>query len=105
MSSFLGKLIHLPLWWYKDSLVGIKRFFRNLLVFLDNKLAVRLMLKMMLTPLFHDVSFLGRILSFVFRLIRVVVGSLIILLTMMAMIVCVVFWRVWLVELNTDLVN
>ena len=52
------------------------------------------MLKMLFIPLFHDVSFLGRVLSFIFRIVRVIVGGLIIILTTVSMI----FWLlVWLV--------
>ena len=51
------------------------------------------MLRMLFIPLFHDVSFLGRILSFIFRVVRVIVGGLIIILTLVSMI----FWfLVWL---------
>ncbi|MDZ7586993.1 MAG: AAA family ATPase, partial [Patescibacteria group bacterium] len=85
--------LHFPLWWYRDSLLWFKRFFKNLLIFLDNKLAVSLMLKMLFVPLFHDASLLGRVLSFIFRVVRVIVGGLIIILTIMSMIF---WWLVWL---------
>lgn len=93
MTTAMTKTFHFPIWWYRDSLIWFKRFFKNLLIFLDNKLAVSLMLKMLLTPLFHDVSFLGRVLSLFFRFTRVTVGSFIILATLISMI----FWfLVWL---------
>lgn len=93
MKIVVAKSLHLPLWWYRDSLVWFKRFFQNLLIFLDNKLAVSLMLQMLFIPLFHDASLLGRVLSFIFRVVRVVVGGLIIILTVVSMI----FWfLVWL---------
>lgn len=93
MTMIMTKSLHFPLWWYRDSLLWWKRFFKNLLIFLDNKLAVSLMLRMLFIPLFHDVSFLGRILSFIFRVVRVIVGGLIIILTLVSM----VFWfLVWL---------
>ncbi len=94
MKAISYKLIHLPIWWYKNSLVAYQRLFRNLLIFLDNKLAVSLMLRMMLVPMFHDKSFLGRILSLLFRLVRTVVGGLIIFVTILA----IGFWLIiWLV--------
>ncbi len=93
MTMIITKSLHFPLWWYRDSLLWWKRFFKNLLIFLDNKLAVSLMLKMLFIPLFHDASLLGRVLSFIFRVVRVVVGGLIIVLTLVSMI----FWfLVWL---------
>lgn len=92
MPITLANSFHFPLWWYRDSLLWWKMFFKNLLIFLDNKLAVSLMLKMLFIPLFHDASLLGRVLSFIFRVIRVVVGGLIIILTVVSMIF---WWLVW----------
>ena len=94
MTVITKKAVHFPVFWYKDSLKWWTRFFRNLLVFLDNKLAVRLMLKMMFVPLFHDTSVLGRFLSLSFRLIRVIVGGALIILTMLAMSFWLVTWLV-----------
>jgi len=93
MKIVMAKSFHFPLWWYRDSLLWFKRFFKNLLIFLDNKLAVSLMLKMLFIPLFHDASLLGRVLSFIFRVVRVIVGGLIIILTVVSMIF---WWLVWL---------
>ena len=92
MKFFLNKLFHFPIFWYKDFLIGLRRFFRNLVIFLDNKLAVSLMLKMIFVPLFHDTSVVGRILSFIFRLSRIILGSLIIGLVFLAMFFWLIVW-------------
>ncbi|MFH0942649.1 MAG: ATP-dependent Clp protease ATP-binding subunit [Candidatus Beckwithbacteria bacterium] len=90
----MNKLVHFPIFWYKDSLIWFRRLFKNLLTFLNNKLAVSLMIQMLFVPLFHDASFLGRILSFIFRAVRILIGGTIIILTLISM----VFWlSVWLV--------
>ncbi|MFH1280230.1 MAG: ATP-dependent Clp protease ATP-binding subunit [Candidatus Beckwithbacteria bacterium] len=74
-------------------LVGSKRFFRNLIVFLDNKMAVSLMFRMMFVPLFHDTSLVGRFLSFIFRFSRVILGGLV----LGSVIVAMIFWMmVWI---------
>lgn len=44
------------------------------MLFLEEDLAVMLMWRLLFTPLFHDVTIVGRILSFLFRLIRIVIG-------------------------------
>lgn len=44
------------------------------MLFLEEDLAVMLMLKLLFTPLFHDSTIVGRILSFLFRFIRIVTG-------------------------------
>lgn len=92
MEFLVKKLIHFPVFWYRDFLSGYRRFFRNLIIFLDNKLAVSLMLRMMFVPLFHDTSLLGRFLSFGFRLFRVVFGGGLILLAVVMMFFWVVVW-------------
>jgi len=94
MQLLMRKIFHLSIWWYKDSLIWFKRFFRNLLVFLDNRLAVSLMAQMWLVPLFHDVSWLGRGLSLIFRTVRIIVGGLVIALTVLAIGFWVITWLV-----------
>ncbi|MEA3355042.1 MAG: ATP-dependent Clp protease ATP-binding subunit [Patescibacteria group bacterium] len=92
MKFLFNKLFHFPVFWYKDFLIGSRRFFRNLIIFLDNKLAVSLMLKMLFVPLFHDTSIVGRVLSFIFRFSRVILGSLIISLVILAMFFWLIVW-------------
>jgi ATP-dependent Clp protease ATP-binding subunit ClpC len=92
MGRTLHQIVHFWVWWYKDSLEWFKRFFRNLIVFLDNKMAVSLMLKMLFTPLFHDTSIVGRILSFIFRLTRVAWGGVLMVVTALAMMFWLIAW-------------
>ncbi|MCX6816812.1 MAG: ATP-dependent Clp protease ATP-binding subunit [Candidatus Beckwithbacteria bacterium] len=71
-----------------------KRLVKNLLIFLDNRLALSLMLQMLFVPLFHDVSFLGRVLSFIYRVVRIVIGSIVMSLS----IIAIGFWLIiWLI--------
>jgi ATP-dependent Clp protease ATP-binding subunit ClpC len=70
------------IWW--------QRFGRNLLVFLDNKFALSVNLRLIFTPMFHDTSILGRILSFIVRLIRILIGIVVIGLSAAA-------WAVWFI--------
>lgn len=92
MKLSLIKVFHFPKWWYLDSLKLFVRLFKNLSVFLDNKLAVSLMLRMLLVPLFHDTTIVGRSLSFIFRFIRIVAGSVILVLTWVMMLFWLVMW-------------
>ena len=82
------------LFWYTRGFKWFGRFFKNLVIFLDNKLAVTLMVNLWLTPLFHDTSIIGRLLSFIYRTLRIAVGSVF----MLAAISAMGFWLlVWLV--------
>jgi len=95
MKIFVSKLFHFPLWWFKYSPQQFLRLTKNLIIFLDNKLAVSLMARLMFIPLFHDTSFLGRILSLIFRFIRVIIGSIIVVISILAL----VFWfLVWFIS-------
>lgn len=60
--------------WYPESLVVLARIWKNILLYLEEDLAVRLMLRLLFVPLFHDVTFVGRMMSVAFRFGRVSVG-------------------------------
>jgi hypothetical protein len=94
MKFLVHRLTHFPRWWYRDFISRYFRFAKNLFIFLDNQLAISLMARLLFVPLFHDTSLLGRSLSLVFRLLRIIIGSTILLLTFFALS----FWLlVWLV--------
>lgn len=60
--------------WYPEAATFFIRTWKNLILFLEEDLAVGLMWKLLFSPLFHDDSPVGRILSFLFRLCRILVG-------------------------------
>lgn len=66
--------LHLLFFWYPKSAVVFLRSLKNILLILEEDLAVGLMLRLLFIPLFHDASIVGRILSFFFRLGRVLIG-------------------------------
>lgn len=94
MKQLFLKLFHFWFWWYRDCLIWFKRLLKNLLIFLNNRLAVSLMIQMWLVPLFQDSSFLGRFLSLIFRTVRILFGGIIMIISFIA----ISFWLiVWLV--------
>lgn len=78
--------------WYLDVLLLFLRTWKNTLSFLEEDLAVGLMWRLLFTPLFHDSSFVGRILSFLFRLIRIFTGLSAYLLATTLIIVLMLGW-------------
>src|SRR3990167_2201569 len=72
------KYLYLPIsilkFWYPSAIAFFLRTWKNLMLFLEEDLAVGLMWKLIFTPLFHDSSFIGRSLSFIFRLGRILIG-------------------------------
>ncbi|EKD91253.1 MAG: hypothetical protein ACD_30C00035G0002 [uncultured bacterium] len=67
-------LTHFFKFWYQEGLTVFLRLWTNILALIEEDLAVVLMFKLILTPLFHDSSFFGRVLSFFFRLSRIIFG-------------------------------
>lgn len=88
----LIKILWFPIWWYKFGFEWFKRVFKNLVIFINNKLAVSLMLKLILVPLFHDTTIVGRLLSFIFRFFRVIYGSLALTLVSLSGLVWMLTW-------------
>ncbi|MBI2196853.1 ATP-dependent Clp protease ATP-binding subunit [Candidatus Daviesbacteria bacterium] len=72
--KYLTLPISLLKFWYPDSFAFFIRTWKNLMLFLEEDLAVGLMWKLLFTPLFHDCSFVGRVLSLIFRLSRILLG-------------------------------
>lgn len=66
--------IHLIEFWYPEGVAFFLRTWKNLMLFLEEDLAVGLMWKLLFIPLFHDATMVGRILSVIFRLGRILVG-------------------------------
>jgi ATP-dependent Clp protease ATP-binding subunit ClpC len=66
--------VHLFNFWYPKAFNFFMRLWRNSMLFLEEDLAVGLMVKLLFVPLFHDASIVGRIVSFIFRLTRIVFG-------------------------------
>lgn len=72
--KYLTLPIHLVEFWYLESIAFFIRTWQNLMLFLEEDLAVGLMWKLILVPLFHDATIVGRLLSFIFRLLRILMG-------------------------------
>ncbi|OGE71270.1 hypothetical protein A2617_01965 [Candidatus Daviesbacteria bacterium RIFOXYD1_FULL_41_10] len=87
---------YLPLklieFWYFHALSFFLRVWKNSLAFLEEDLAVGLMLKLLFVPLFHDSSIVGKILSFLFRLFRIFIGISAMVSVSLSIFVLAIFW-------------
>lgn len=72
--KYLQLPIHLLKFWYPESFAFFIRTWKNLMLFLEEDLAVGLMVKLLFVPLFHDATIVGHTLSFLFRVGRAVIG-------------------------------
>ncbi len=92
MQKYLTLPVHLIEFWYPEGIAFFIRTWKNLMLFLEEDLAVGLMMRLLFTPLFHDSSYVGRILSFLFRLIRIFIGLVAFSLASLALAIIAVYW-------------
>lgn len=64
-------------WWFIKTPLLIVRLLKHSLRYLDNHLAVTLMLRMLFVPIFGDNSVIGFALGIIFRAVRVLFGTVI----------------------------
>ncbi len=78
--------------WYKD---GFFFFFRGLINFLeqlDRYFALRVTFRYLFQPLYQNYTFIGYVLGFIFRSIRVSIAGLVYLLVILIWLVFYLFW-------------
>ena len=83
---------HLVEFWYPESIQFFIRTWKNLILFLEEDLAVGLMVRLLFVPLFHDASIVGRILSFLFRSVRIVMGLFAFSLASVILALVAIYW-------------
>lgn len=90
--KYLTLPISLLKFWYPESITFFVKTWKNLMVFLEEDLAVGLMWRLLFTPLFHDSSVVGRILSMLFRLVRIVMGLFAFAIATVILLLIAVYW-------------
>lgn len=83
------KLIY---FWYPQAFLFFTRVTLNTLRYLEEDLAVGLMWKLILVPLFHDSTVIGRFLSLLFRVNRILIGALAFFLAILLISLLALFW-------------
>lgn len=84
--------LDLILFWYVEAGKTFFRIWQHTIAVLEEDLAVTLMWKLLFTPLFHDSSFPGRILSVIFRTFRILIGLLAFLLATVFITLLALVW-------------
>ncbi|MBI2020793.1 ATP-dependent Clp protease ATP-binding subunit [Candidatus Daviesbacteria bacterium] len=92
MQKYLSLPIQLIYFWYPAGLNFFLKLWKNLILYLEEDLAVGLMIKLIFVPLFHDSSIVGRILSFLFRSFRILVGLFAFTLATLLVLALAVYW-------------
>ncbi|MBI5467284.1 MAG: hypothetical protein HY975_03700 [Candidatus Kerfeldbacteria bacterium] len=73
LREFVGDVLYFPVWWYTRGLALTWRTLSNRWLNLVNRLSLRILLKNMGKPMYGDYTRSGRIISFFFRIMLVVV--------------------------------
>src|SRR3989338_5949893 len=97
--------IHLFRFWFIESIFFFLRVWKNLILYIEEDLAVGLMLKLIFVPLFHDSTYVGRILSFIFRVLRIIMGVFAYLLATVTLLAAAVYWLLSPVLAVVDILN
>jgi len=63
-----------------------------LILYLEEDLAVSLMWKLLFVPLFHDLSIIGKVLSFIFRILRILTGLFAFAIASVGLLCLAVIW-------------
>ncbi len=92
MEKYFKLPIHLIEFWYPEGIAFFIKTWKNLMLFLEEDLAVSLMWKLLFVPLFHDSSYVGKVLSVLFRLGRIIIGIFAFTLASLALLMIAIFW-------------
>src|SRR3989344_2627738 len=90
--KYLTLPISLVEFWYPEGIAFFLRTWKNLMLLLEEDLAVFLMWRLIFVPLFHDSSFVGRVLSFLFRLFRILIGLFAFALASLTLALIAFYW-------------
>ncbi|MEX0888051.1 MAG: AAA family ATPase, partial [Patescibacteria group bacterium] len=93
-SYLIRAILYLPYFWYVE---GVRIFVRTLwrsVVFLDQFTATTMMVRLLFVPLFGDYTFFGRIFGFPFRLVRLILGAVAIVLGTIGVLGFFLIWFV-----------
>src|SRR2546430_11031233 len=80
------------IFWYPNALQFFILLWKNVMAFLEEDLAVGLMIRLIFVPLFHDSSFLGHVISFFFRLFRILTGFFAYFIATILLVLITIFW-------------
>lgn len=96
ITSLLKHIWFVPLgllkFWYMESFYFFFRLWKNVILYLEEDLAVSLMFKLIFTPLFHDTSIVGKALSFIFRVSRILIGIFAFAMATVFIFLLFLFW-------------
>jgi ATP-dependent Clp protease ATP-binding subunit ClpC len=92
LERLVRALAEVPLFWYLAASRWFLTFLKNFLLVLEDRLAITLMARLLFAPLFRDPSIVGRLVSFFYRLLRVIFGTLLLASCFLLLLALFTIW-------------
>ncbi len=96
LSEEMIRVFRFPLWWYGEGLASLLRWIRTDLAMEWRSMGVRLWIAALFRPMYGSYDVLGRIVSFVMRLVVISARTVWWLVMACAFGVGVLLWCLWL---------
>lgn len=92
---WLKSFFYLPYFWYVEGSATFLRTLYRFLIYLDQGFAVTTMARLFFVPLFGDYTLMGRCLAIPFRLGRIIIGMVAIILGEVSLVVLFALWLIF----------
>lgn len=92
---WLKSFFYLPYFWYVEGSATFLRTLYRLLIYLDQAFALTIMARFFFVPLFGDYTLLGRCLAIPFRLGRIVVGVVAVVVGELSLLALFALWLIF----------
>jgi ATP-dependent Clp protease ATP-binding subunit ClpC len=86
--------LNLPFFYYYQTPWRFFSFLKRFTLVLEDRLAILVMAELLFVPLFRDPSIVGRAVSFVYRILRVVFGTTFLLLADLLLLILFLLWLI-----------
>ena len=92
--DLIGDILYWPIWWYSSGFKKTAESLWQRFLRMEERLALRIWFINLLTPMFGQTDWQGRLISFFIRLIQIIVRFILLLIVGA---VCLIFLGIWLI--------
>ncbi|HKZ34971.1 MAG TPA: ATP-dependent Clp protease ATP-binding subunit [Patescibacteria group bacterium] len=91
-SVVLDFFVRFPIWWFLEIAIFSPSLLKKITLIWDDHFSVRLNLRMLFIPMFQDTTFVGRLLSLFFRTVRILIGTCVVFVVVVASLLTFCLW-------------
>ncbi len=92
IKDLIGDFLYWPIWWYSRGLVTASKFSWHSITEQEHALGVSIWIKNILTPMYGQTDWEGRVISLVMRVIQIIIRSVALALWMVAAVIPLIAW-------------